>query len=155
MGLTVARGRPPRGIDRALLASFGWAVFARQGHPIGDAPRCDEWARWPHIQVGTANGDSGRSRWRPPKPEWSDEYTSECPTSLRRCPILAGSDMLFTTLRQPFEAFARPMALRVVSCPLDLPQVDVAVVIRHDAGAAEKWLRDRAVETVRGVFDLS
>lgn len=145
--LRVVTGSGSAGLECARLGTFEWATFARKGHPIRRRPRADEWAMWPHVQVGTGNAALGPVSRAALAAGIERQIHVRVPSFLAALPMIAGSDMLFTTLRKPFQDVARGMRLRVIACPLDLPSVDIDVATRLGSDAAVTWLRDRLVAT--------
>ncbi|MEM9490663.1 MAG: LysR substrate-binding domain-containing protein, partial [Myxococcota bacterium] len=134
-------------IARSPLGRFGWATFARKGHPIRRRPTIAEWTAWPHVQVDTGHVGPGPVSRAATAAGVERRIHVRIPNFLAALPVVAGSDMLFTTLHKPFRDVARGMNLRVIECPLDLPAVDVAALIRQDSDAAVTWLRDRTLAT--------
>jgi len=147
--LAVGNEPPGKGIERVPFGRFDWAVFARKGHRVRKRPSVEEWARWPHIQVAGESRSPGPVSRAAARAGCDRHVAVRVASFVAALAMVADSNLLFTTLRQPFSTAARQLGLRQLECPLDLPEVDVGLSMRDAADPGVRWLRDRTLETCR------
>lgn len=135
----------PAGLQTTPLTNIRWCVLANANHPISESPTADEWASFGQVQVRT--GPQGRN----PVGDAARLANIERVVRLRVSSFLAAlhvvaeTDLLFTTLEPLAAVQAERMGLRVLKCPLSIPEIPMTLVTRdtrHDM--MSQWLHEIA-----------
>lgn len=131
----------PQGIQKEPLEQQTWSVFARKDHPISDKPTLEEWASYDHIQI--MSGSKGRNPITDilANTQFKRNVGLRVNSFLQALHVLTESDLLLTTMGPLASQIAKPLNLREIILPLDVPPVPFFVLTRStEYDAFSEWL---------------
>ena len=136
------------GLRREVLMTLDWAVFCRDGHGFVARSALAAWSQAMHIQV--RSGGAGPVENAARRAGVDRHVAVFAPNFLAAVTIAANSDLLFTTLRQPFEALAARLGLCVLPPPIELPGAAMMMIMPPDYGdQGLAWLQARVLSAYR------
>jgi len=131
----------PKGIHCEPLEKQTWSVFARHDHPISNKPSLEEWASYDHIQIMSGSGGRNPIADVMANTKLKRNVGLKVNSFLQALHILTTSDLLLTTMGQLAAQIAKPLNLREIPLPLEVPPVPFFLLTRStEYDALSAWL---------------
>ena len=145
----------PAGIDCYPVGTLAWACYARKNHPAVPSWGPQQWAHWPHIQVGT--GDPFRN----PVTLAANAHGMErnvaitVPLFSSVAPVLSRTDALATLPRAVMQAQIEQYGLTELPLPFHVDPIAHAIYsasrLRNDP--VLRWFQERVTEALKPFVD--
>lgn len=143
----------PSGIDVSPVGGLAWACYARAGHPAAMSWDADQWARWPHVQVGTGDPIRNPVSQAAAQQGVNRRIEVSVPIFSAVAPVLANSDHLATLPRAVMRDQISQWGLVELPTPFAVQAIGHALYTasRMRGDPATQWFKHQ-VEAALGPF---
>lgn len=138
----------PGSIRRYNFQTVDWCVYASVGHVVSNRTIRRQWDKWPHVQVHTGNTSRSPVDDALASKGINRKIALRLPDFVTAMAAVSRSQsLLFTAPGKPLEAFAGTMQLKVLRCPLPLPEIPMSVYTSKIRGqrADVDWLLEQVL----------
>ena len=155
VAIVPAELRWPSGVTGEAVGALGWRCFGRKGHAAFRDWGPAAWARWPHLVVRVGDSLASPVNVAAAAAGLQRTIAGWVPNFSAVAPILAGSDLLATSVTVAMNETVHAYRLDSGEVPFPLPPLPHAMVWcsgrSRDPGLI--WLRDRLRPIVKRNFD--
>lgn len=143
----------PFGIDSSTVGGLTWACYARAEHPAVRSWDAHQWARWPHVQVGTGDPARNPVTLAAAQQSLSRQIGVSVPIFSAVAPVLAHSDHLATLPQAVMRHQIHHWGLAELPTPFPVQAIGHAIYTasRMRGDPATQWFK-RQVEHALAPF---
>ena len=147
----------PEGLMEQKMPALPRYTFMRDGHPASENWTKEAWLHWPHVMVGMANAARQTVEESLARDSLNRRVGARVPEFSGVAPLLARTDMLFTTVALVIADDAETYGLLYRTPPVDLPDFTFrffwSARLSEDPGV--KWLRSLVIDAYDVVHERS
>lgn len=118
----------PSGLTREPIGSLTWSVLMRRNHPAIDGWSPKNWAKWPHLRLGTRKAGPDYIDKRAAAVGVHREIQAVVSHFMMALPILQNTDLLFTNYFQIEESLLGSFGLRKLEIPFRAEPIPIGLV---------------------------
>lgn len=142
VGLAFGNIKPDPNLIIQPITPLEWCTFAKREHEYNLNTCREVWVHSRHIIVGQKDASPGPVEKAVRKFDISRRIVCYAPNFSTALSLAAENNMLFTTLRSPFERTAHSMGMVAIPPPFEMDPAPAALVFKADYGDAFSiWLR--------------
>jgi LysR family transcriptional activator of mexEF-oprN operon len=145
----------PAGIDCRPVGSLAWACYARKNHPAVPLWGPQQWAHWPHVQVGTGDPFRNPVTLAANAHGMQRNVAIKVPLFSSVAPVLSRTDALATLPRVVMQGQVEQYGLVELPLPFDVDPIAHAVYsasrLRNDP--VVRWFHECVNKALRPFVD--
>ena len=145
----------PAGIDCCPVGSLAWACYARQNHPAVRLWGPQQWAQWPHVQVGTGDPFRNPVSLAANAHGMQRNVVITVPLFSSVAPVLSRTDAMATLPRAVMQEKIEQYGLVELPLPFHVDPIAHAIYsasrLRNDP--VIRWFQERVTEALKPFVD--